>query len=63
MSPRRRLLLAVGAAVVLLGGCAFYRADQCRGAQAELRIARTDYGSALHVRAAGDVARWCWPLG
>jgi hypothetical protein len=73
LSNRQRLLIAGVALALALGGCAFYRADQCRDARARLAqayaAARPATGSsprvdtsAERIHAAGDIARWCWPL-
>jgi hypothetical protein len=60
-SPRRRLLVIVAAVLVPHGGCAFYRADRCREASAEMESADFNAFSPEYIRASGQVARWCWP--
>jgi hypothetical protein len=61
-SPLRRLLVAVATVALALGGCVFYRADQCRSARARYVLAYPAGQPAEAIRAAGDMARWCWPF-
>jgi hypothetical protein len=62
VSPRRRLLLAVGAAAVLLGGCALLRADQCREASTRVEVGLLGGVPAGLTEALVAYNRWClWP--
>jgi hypothetical protein len=58
---RQRVLVAVVAVVVLLGGCAFYRADECRDARERERVLvvysqRTTTGTRVATVAEGYAA-------